>query len=290
VLSAPTRTAGTLTSRSHRDAIRRTSLRALTVAAACAVLLVTATRADAGDATRWAALVATALVPFALLAGLLRTQLARLDAERRARVEQLRASRARLVEAGDAERRRLERNLHDGAQARLVGVLLLLGQARRHLNADHQAAAMLDHAHAELMTGLAELRELARGMHPAVLGEKGLQPALRALASRAPLPVTLKTEGAGRLPGAVEIAAYFVISEALANVAKYSRASAATVALGRANGHATVEVTDDGIGGADPARGSGLRGLVDRVAALDGTLTVHSPPGRGTRLHVEIPC
>jgi signal transduction histidine kinase len=110
------------------------------------------------------------------------------------------------------------------------------------------------------------------------------------LASLAPLPVTLKIEGAGRLPGVVEIAAYFVVSEALANVAKYSRASAATVALGRANGHATVEVSDDGIGGADPAHGSGLRGVVDRVAALDGTLTVHSPPGRGTHLHVEIPC
>jgi signal transduction histidine kinase len=290
MFSVPMKTTGTPTTRSHRDATRRPWRAALTVAGACTVLLVTAARPGTGDAAQSAALVATALLPFAFLAALVRTHAARLDAELRARLEELRASRARLVEATDAERRRLERNLHDGAQARLVGVLLLLGQARRHLHADRQAAAMLDRAHAELTTGLAELRELARGMHPAVLGETGLQPALRALASRAPVPVTVKTDGASRLPGAVQIAAYFVVSEALANVAKYSRATAATVAVRSANGHVTVDVTDDGVGGADTARGSGLRGLADRAAALDGTLTVHSPAGRGTRVHVEIPC
>jgi signal transduction histidine kinase len=279
-----------LTSHSHRDPTRRRSLAAPAVAAACTVLLVTAARAGAGDAARWAALIATAVVPVAFLAGLARSHVARLDAELRARLEELRASRARLVEAGDAERRRLERNLHDGAQARLVGVLLLLGQARRHLDADRQAASTLDRAHAELMTSLAELRELARGMHPAVLGEQGLEPALHALASRAPVPVTLNTEGTGRLPGPADIAAYFVVSEALTNVAKYARATAATVAVRRTNGHVTVEVTDDGIGGADAARGSGLRGLADRVAALDGTLRLESPAGRGTRIQVKIPC
>jgi signal transduction histidine kinase len=253
-------------------------------------LLVTAAQAGAGDAARWAGLVAMALLPFAFLAGLLRTHLARLDAELRARLEELRASRARLVEASDTERRRLERDLHDGAQARLLGVLLLLGQARRRVDPDREAAVILDRAHAELQTSLAELRELARGIHPAMLSEKGLEPALQALATRAPVPVTLETDADRRLPGPVEIAAYFVVSEALANVAKYSQATAATVAVRRANGSVTVEVADDGIGGADAARGSGLRGLADRVAALDGTLRVDSPAGEGTRLRVEIPC
>jgi signal transduction histidine kinase len=253
-------------------------------------LLVTAATAGAGDAALWAALIATVMLPFAFLGGLLRTHVARLDAELRARVEELRASRARLVEASDTERRRLERNLHDGAQARLLGVLLLLGQARRRLAADPETAALLDRAHAELQTGLGELRELARGIHPAVLSEHGLEAALQALAARAPVPVTLETDGTGRLPRAVEIAAYFVVSEGLANVAKYSQATAATVAVRRAAGRVTIEVSDDGIGGADAARGSGLRGLADRVAALDGTLCVESPLGQGTRLQVEIPC
>jgi signal transduction histidine kinase len=254
-------------------------------------LLATAGTAGAGHAVEWAALIATALLPFAFLGGLLRSHVARLDADLRARLEELRASRARLVEAGDTERRRLERNLHDGAQARLVGVALLLGHARRRVAEDpDETATLLDRALEELRAGLGELRELARGIHPAVLTERGLEPALHALASSAPVPVTIETDAEQRLPPPVEAAAYFVISEALANVAKYAQATEATVAVRRVNGCVTVDVTDDGIGGADAAQGSGLRGLGDRVAALDGTLSLDSPPGRGTRLHVEIPC
>ena len=254
-------------------------------------LLATASLAGAGDAAGWATFTATALLPFAFLAGLLRSHVARLDADLRARVEELRASRARLVEAGDTERRRLERNLHDGAQARLVGLAMLLGLARRRVDTDpEETGILIDRALVELKASLAELRELARGIHPAVLTERGLEPALHALASRAPVPVAVETEGERRLPAPVEIAAYFVVAEALANVAKYAQATAATVAVRRANGSVTVDVTDDGIGGADAAHGSGLRGLGDRVAALDGTLSLDSPPGDGTRLHVEIPC
>ena len=253
-------------------------------------LLVTAGTAGAGDAALWAAFIATAVLPFAFLGGLLRSHVAHLDAELRARVEELRASRARLVQAGDAERRRLERDLHDGAQSRLVGLAVLLGHVRRRVDADAETAALLDHAQSELKTSLAELRELARGIHPAVLTDRGLEPALSALASRAPVPVTIEADGGQRLPGPVEIATYFVVSEALANVAKYSQATAASVTVRRSNGRVAVEVADDGVGGADAARGSGLRGLADRVAALDGTLSVESPVGRGTRLRVEIPC
>ena len=254
-------------------------------------LLVTAAQAGAGDGALWAGLIVTALLPFAFLGGLLRSHVARLDAELRARMEELRASRVRIVEASDTERRRLERNLHDGAQARLVGLALLLGHARRRADADpDEVPDLLDRALVELRTSLAELRDLARGIHPAVLSERGLDAALYALAARAPVPVTLDSDGDGRLPEPVEIAAYFVVSEALANVAKYAGATEANVALRRANGSVTVDVTDDGVGGADAARGSGLRGLADRVAALDGTLSVESPPGRGAHLHVEIPC
>jgi signal transduction histidine kinase len=271
--------------------IERLQLTPVYVCGLLTFLLVTAGTAGAGDATEWAAFIATALLPFVFLGGLLRSHVARLDAELRARVEELRASRTRLVEVGDAERRRLERDLHDGAQARLVGLALLLGHARRRANADpEETGALLDRALAELQTSLAELRELARGIHPAVLTDRGLEPALEALASRAPVPVGLETDGEERLPVPVEIAAYFVVSEALTNVAKYAGATEATVAVRRANGCVTVDVTDDGVGGADATRGSGLRGLGDRVAALDGTLSVESPPGHGTRLHVEIPC
>jgi signal transduction histidine kinase len=254
-------------------------------------LLATASLAGAGDVAGWATFTATALLPFAFLGGLLRSHVARLDADLRARVVELRASRARLVEAGDTERRRLERNLHDGAQARLVGVALLLGHARRRVDADpEETATLLDRAMVELKASLAELRELARGIHPAVLTERRLGTALHALASRAPVPVAVESDGEHRLPAPVEVAAYFVVAEALANVAKYAQATEATVAVRRTNGCVTVEVSDDGIGGADAAQGSGLRGLGDRVAALDGTLSLDSPPGHGTRLHVEIPC
>jgi len=203
-------------------------------------------------------------------------------------VVELRASRARLVHAGDAARRQLERDLHDGAQSRLVALSLLLQVARRRADGDEKLGELLDEAQEELQTSLGELRELARGIHPAVLSDRGLEPALEALASRAPVPVELAVE-AERLPGPVETAAYFVVSEALTNVAKYSQATHATVAVRRFNGRVTVDVTDDGIGGADAARGSGLRGLADRVAALDGTLALESPAGHGTRLRAEIP-
>jgi signal transduction histidine kinase len=204
-------------------------------------------------------------------------------------MEELRASRARLVEAGDAERRRLERDLHDGAQSRLVALALLLRTARRRVTDDEQLAGLLDNAQDELRTSLAELRELARGIHPAVLTERGLEPALHSLVARAPVPVTVEACD-DRLPAPVESAAYFVVSEALANVAKYARASHASVTVARRNGDLTVEVADDGVGGADVARGSGLRGLEDRLAALDGTLSLDSPAGCGTRLRAKIPC
>jgi signal transduction histidine kinase len=219
----------------------------------------------------------------------LRSHVARLDAELRERLDELRASRARIVQAGDAERRRLERNLHDGAQSRLVAVTLMLHTAKNHAVAGSELDGLLDRAVAELQTSLAELRELARGIHPAILTDRGLQPALEALATRAPVHVTLEADTPSRLPEPIEAAAYFVVSEALANVAKYAHATRASVAVRHENGHVTVEVADDGVGGADAAAGSGLRGLADRLAALDGTLTLQSPRGRGTRLHAEIP-
>jgi len=155
---------------------------------------------------------------------------------------------------------------------------------------DAQLASLLDRAQEELRTSLRELRELARGIHPAVLTERGLEPALRSLVARAPVPVTVEATADARLPAPVESAAYFVVSEALANVAKYARATHASVTVERTNGHLTVEVADDGVGGADVVRGSGLRGLADRLAALDGTLSLDSPAGGGTRLRAKIPC
>jgi signal transduction histidine kinase len=270
--------------------LERLQLAPAYVCALLTFLLVVTARSGAGDSAWWAAFFSSALLPFAFLGGLLRSHVSRLDAELRDRLEELRASRARLVEAGDAERRRLERDLHDGAQSRLVGLALLLRTARTRAAEDLQLAALLDRAQEELQTSLGELRELARGIHPAVLTERGLEPALQALLSRVPVPVSLEVEGEERLPGPVESAAYFVVCEALANVAKYADATRATVAVRRADGHVSVEVADDGVGGADAARGSGLRGLADRVAALDGTLSLDSPAGRGTRLRAEIPC
>jgi signal transduction histidine kinase len=214
----------------------------------------------------------------------------RLQAELRARVEDLRASRARIVEAGTHERRRLERNLHDGAQQRLVAMSLTLRLAQGKLHKDPDAAnQLLNAAQDELNLALGELRELARGIHPAVLSDRGLGPALEALVGRAPIPVELTEVPQIRLPEAIEAAAYFVISEALTNVVKYAHASQATVRVTRRNGAAVVEVADDGVGGADPGRGSGLRGLADRVSALDGRMEIESPAGSGTRLRAEIP-
>jgi signal transduction histidine kinase len=215
----------------------------------------------------------------------------RLDAELRAKIDELRASRERMLSIGLEERRRLERDLHDGAQQRLVSMALNIRLARAKLNEDPLAAdELLGSAAVELDAALAELRELARGIHPAVLSDRGLGTALETLASRAPVPVELSELPPGRLPEAVELAAYFVVAEALTNVAKYADASHATVDVARENGRVVVEVADDGVGGADPEHGTGLRGLADRLAVLEGRLEIDSERGRGTTIRARIPC
>jgi PAS domain S-box-containing protein len=211
--------------------------------------------------------------------------------KRKGQERELRASRARIVEAADTERRRLERNLHDGAQERLVAASLLLRLAAARVEDDPAGTrTALDHIFDELGLALAELREIARGLHPAVLTDGGLAMALKALVARAPLQATIAEVPRERLPEAVEVAAYYVVAEALTNVAKYAEAKHVQVNVGRRDGSAVVEVADDGIGGADPAKGTGLRGLADRVEALGGHLDVHSRRGRGTALVATIPC
>ena len=212
----------------------------------------------------------------------------RLAAEVRAQLAEVRASRARIVDAADNERRRLERDLHDGAQQRLVAMSLKLGLARA--GADTAAARPLAEAQDDVEIALAELREFARGVHSSVLREDGLDAAAEALARRASLPVEILGEIGTRLPDSIELAAYYFISEALTNVAKHAQASRATVNLCHTAATLTVCVSDDGIGGADAARGSGLGGLADRLAALDGTLVVQSARGDGTTLSATIPC
>jgi PAS domain S-box-containing protein len=210
--------------------------------------------------------------------------------ERKAQEAELRASRSRIVEAADDARQRLERNLHDGAQQRLVSLSLALRLAQAKLEADPAGAnQILGAAGEELTHAISELRELARGIHPAVLTDRGLPAALEALAARAPVPVELSTNLADRLPPPVEAAAYFVVAEALTNVAKYAAATEVRVSAQRNDGRVVVEVADDGVGGADPTRGSGLRGLADRVEALEGRLDVQSTEGGGTRVRAEIP-
>ncbi len=215
---------------------------------------------------------------------------ARLHVELRARLEELRGSRARIVEAGDKERQRLERNLHDGAQQRLIALSLELSLLEEQLDGDLDATTQLDQARREIATSLDELREVARGIHPAVVSGHGLAVALEQLTALAPVPVRLTVAIEGRLPDALEVAAYYLVSESLANVGKYAKASSVTVDVSRLNGQVLVEVTDDGIGGADTERGTGLRGLADRVEALDGRLRIWSPGGGGTRVRAEIPC
>jgi signal transduction histidine kinase len=213
-----------------------------------------------------------------------------LHAEAENRLAEVRASRERVISAGDAERRRIERNLHDGAQQRLVTLALQLSLIGRRIRDDpSDAERLVTSASDELAQSLEELRELARGIHPAAL-DQGLDVALDGLARRSAVPTTVSYEPGPRLPESVAFAAYFVASEALANVVKYAQASAATVGLRRTATGVVVEITDDGVGGADPARGSGLRGLADRVEALDGCLTVSSPPAAGTVIAAEIPC
>jgi signal transduction histidine kinase len=215
-----------------------------------------------------------------------------LRAQLEAQLREVQASRSRIVQAADDARRRLERDLHDGAQQQLttVGLMLRSAQARLGPAADPALAHVLQQAVEELRAGLGELRALARGLHPAILSDEGLVPALRALTSRSPVPVKLTASPVGRLPGPVETTAYFVVSEALTNVIKHADASAVQVTIEQANGRLIVTVTDDGAGGAEAGAGSGLRGLGDRVAALDGGLELRSPAGQGTCLRAELPC
>jgi signal transduction histidine kinase len=215
----------------------------------------------------------------------------RLNAAVRAQLEEVRTSRARIVEASDSERRRIERNLHDGAQQRLVSLAMSLRVAKSNAERTGDPALVeeLERSTDALERAIAELRELAQGIHPAVLTEEGLRSALEELAETSRVPIRLAIDDE-RFPAPVEATAYFMVSEALANASKHARASVIDVAVRHADGILTVEVTDDGTGGAAFAKGSGLRGLQDRVAALGGTLSLESPSGGGTRLTVEIPC
>ena len=208
------------------------------------------------------------------------------NAEARA---ELAASRARIVEAGDAARRRTERNLHDGAQQRLVALALWTRLASRELADDPRAAAKLGHVSEELAVALQELRELARGIHPAVLTDHGLVAAIEALAARAAVPVDLELAVDGRLPPAIEATAYYIVAEALTNVAKYAGARTTAVTIERTERALLVRIRDDGAGGADLAAGSGLRGLADRAEALRGSLSVRSEPGQGTEVTARLP-
>ena len=208
----------------------------------------------------------------------------------RERVDDLRSARQRIIDAADTERRRIQRDLHDGAQQRLVALALTLGLAESRLESDPAGAArLIAQAREEAQLAIRELRDLAGGIHPAVLSDRGLGAALQALASRAPVPVRLSGVPSARLSQAVEAAAYFVTAEALTNVAKYAQASEAVVHLSLEPECLRVQVSDDGVGGADPSTGSGLDGLRDRVDALDGHLELRSPAGAGTTVTVEIP-
>ena len=214
----------------------------------------------------------------------------RLHAALRARLEDLRGSRARMADAGQLERKRLERDLHDGAQQRLIALSLELGLLEEGLKSDPGTQVRLDRARQEIAASLEELRAVARGIHPAVVSGHGLEVALEQLAARAPVPVRLRVTIGSRLPERLEVAAFYLVSEGLANIAKHAQALTATVDVERINGNVVIEVLDDGVGGADSERGSGLRGLADRVEALDGQLQVWTPRGGGTRLRAEMPC
>ena len=214
----------------------------------------------------------------------------RLEAELRARLEELKGSRARVIEAGQKERQRLERNLHDGAQQRLIALSLQLSLLEQRLGDRPDATARLEQARSEIALSLEELRAVARGIHPAVLSGHGLAVALESLAGRAAVPTRLVVEIDGRLPESVEVAAYYVVAESLTNITKHAHATDASVGVARVNGDLVVEIVDDGIGGADTEHGSGIRGLADRVEALGGRLRVWTPVGGGTRVKAEIPC
>jgi signal transduction histidine kinase len=242
----------------------------------------------------WGGIMATSELPHAFPAGtearinsfaeLVTAALANVDAR-----EQLAASRARIVEAADAARRRIERDLHDGAQQRLVSLALSLRLLESRLEPDTEAARELAAACSELDAALDELRELARGIHPSILTDRGLEAALEAVAGRSTMPVELALDSCGRLPLSVQTTAYFVVAEALTNASKHAHSDRIHVRLAVGDGHAMVEVRDDGSGGVDPARGSGLSGLADRLSALGGTLEIDSPLGEGTTIRARIP-
>jgi signal transduction histidine kinase len=241
------------------------------------LLLLAAPYAVRGLAAMDAAIARTLLGPFS-------------TKELAERVGHLEESRARLVDSADAERRRIERDLHDGAQQRLVALAMNLGRARSRYDDDPAAArALLDEAHSEAKQALVELRNLARGIHPAVLTDRGLDAALSGLAGRSPIPVTVEVDVGTRPSRTIEAIAYFVVAEALTNVAKHSRANRAWVVVRRLDGELRIIITDNGVGGADPT-GGGLAGLADRVSGVDGRLLVHSPAGGPTLITVELPC
>jgi signal transduction histidine kinase len=223
-------------------------------------------------------------------AAITRAMLASRDAELDERLIEVTASRARLVDAFELERRRIERDLHDGAQQRLVALSMSLGLARLDLPPDSPAARQVAAAHEQAKQALAELRELIRGVHPQVLTDRGLPSAIEDAAGRSPVPVTVDVSLPRRLPSPVELTAYFVVCEALANIAKHSQARSAGIRGRIAGGNLVIEVRDDGVGGADPAAGTGLTGLADRIAVADGRLWLSSPPGGPTVLRMEVPC
>ena len=242
----------------------------------------------------WGALMVSSEQAYAFPAGtearvagfaeLVTAALANVDAR-----EQLAASRARIVEAADAARRRIERDLHDGAQQRLVSVALILGRLESSVEPNSAATGELEVARAELDAALEELRELARGIHPSILTDRGLEAALAAVAGRSPVPVALDVDSCGDLPLSVQTTAYFVVLEALTNASKHADSHGIEVRIATGEGHTTVEVRDDGSGGVDPALGSGLSGLADRVSALGGALEIESPVGVGTTVRARMP-
>jgi signal transduction histidine kinase len=214
----------------------------------------------------------------------------RLQVELKARLQDLQESRTRMLQAGQSERQRLERNLHDGAQQRLVALSLELGRLEATMADDDTAKARLGAARQEVRVSLEELRDVAHGIYPAVLSAHGLGVALESLAARAPVPLHLTVAIEDRLPAAVEAAAYYVVSETLTNIGKHARATSASVDVAETQSRVVVEVVDDGVGGADTERGTGLRGLADRVESLGGQLRIWTPPGGGTRVRAELPC
>jgi len=216
----------------------------------------------------------------------------RLDSELQDRLEEVRASRARLVVAAEEERRRVERDLHDGAQQRLVAVTLALQQARQtatEIGASPELRDELGEVADELQGAIDDLRELARGIHPAILEDEGLPAAIVALGRRAGVPVDVDVTLDRRLPSHIESTAYFLVAEAVTNAVRHARASRVTISILDAGSRLEVSIRDDGIGGADPSRGSGLRGLADRLAAVDGSLEIDAPVGGGTTIRARIP-